>query len=200
MTIEGLIRAVQTELGVTVDGHAGPETWGAIYRAIVPVPLIPPEADISPVDPRSETNIKTLHPRVQPLARALVHEAALQGITIKVTSGTRSYAEQDALYEQGRSKPGRIVTNARAGFSNHNFGLAFDVTIFDGPNPVWESPGYKAVGAIGTALGLSWGGNWQSMVDEPHFELRPAWAQDKSESAMLAGLREREQAGVDQFA
>lgn len=197
MTIEGLIRAVQTELGVTVDGWAGTETWGAIYRALVQAPS---DTDIAKVDPRSETNIATLHPRVQPLARALVQQSAAQGIVIKVTSGTRSYEAQDALYEQGRSNPGRIVTNARAGFSNHNFGVAFDVTIFNGHEPVWESPLYKVVGSIGRSLGLTWGGDWTNFEDEPHFELRPSWAQDKSESAMLSGLREREQAGADQFA
>lgn len=45
-------------------------------------------------------------------------------------NGFRSFAEQDKLYAQGRtnkSKP--IVTNARGGYSAHNYGLAIDFVI-----------------------------------------------------------------------
>jgi hypothetical protein len=84
------------------------------------------------VDSRSEGVIATLLPQVQPYARALVGKAAANGITIKVISGLRTYDEQNALYAQGRDKPDRIVTNARGGYSNHNFGVAFDVGLFKG--------------------------------------------------------------------
>ncbi len=158
-------------------------------------------------DSRSEKNIATLLPRVRPFARALIEKVANQGIIIKVTSGTRSFAEQDELFAQGRTKPGKIVTKARGGFSNHNFGIAFDVTIFKGSTnpekattPVFESPVYKAIGALGTELGLEWGGNWKTIVDEPHFQLRPGWAADLREPQMLAELRERKDSGKDFFA
>jgi peptidoglycan L-alanyl-D-glutamate endopeptidase CwlK len=105
------------------------------------------------------------------------------------------------------TKPGRIVTRARGGYSNHNFGIAFDVTIFKGSSdpenartPVFESPLYKAIGALGTDLGLEWGGNWKTIVDEPHFQLRPRWAGGLSEPDMLAGLRQRKTAGKDFYA
>jgi lysozyme family protein len=158
-------------------------------------------------DSRSEKNIATLLPRVRPFARALIEKAANQGIIIKVTSGSRSFAEQDELFAQGRTKRGKIVSNARGGFSNHNFGIAFDVTIFKGSTdpekattPVFESPVYKAIGALGTELGLEWGGNWKTIVDEPHFQLRPGWAADLREREMLAELRERKDSGKDFFA
>ena len=73
-----------------------------------------------------------------------------------------------------------MVTNARGGFSNHNFGIAIDITIFKGSTDpeqaktsVFESPLYKVIGALGTEIGLEWGGNWISLKDEPHFQLRP---------------------------
>ena len=112
-------------------------------------------------------------PQVQPLARALIESAAAIGIAIKIISGTRTYDEQNALYEQGRTKSGRIVTNARGGYSNHNFGIAFDIGVFEGGRYLDESPAYKAVGALGMKLGLEWGGNWKTIQDEPHFQLRP---------------------------
>ena len=50
-------------------------------------------------------------------------------IQLRVTQGLRTIAEQDELYAQGRTKPGKIVTNAKGGKSNHNSGLAIDVCI-----------------------------------------------------------------------
>ena len=52
-----------------------------------------------------------------------------------------------------------------------------------------------AVGAIGTDLGLDWGGNWKTIQDEPHFQLRPRWAADMTERDMLAELRSRKDLG-----
>lgn len=218
--LDTIIRAVQKKLGAFVDGSAGPATWDAIHLAVVgekapdssensETPTLAGEG--KKADSRSEGNIATLLPQVRPFARALIEKAANQGIIIKVTSGTRSFAEQDELYAKGRTTPpiGKkyIVTNAPGGFSNHNFGVAFDVTIFKGSTdpekattPVYESPVYKAVGALGTELGLDWGGNWKTIVDEPHFELRPGWAADLSEKEMLAQLRNRKESGEDFFA
>ena len=202
MTLQEMIAAVQKSLGITVDGKAGPETWGAIYKKIVK-----PEAkgekavlDISPVDSRSEKNILTLDSKIQPLARSLVHKAASVGITIKVISGLRTYEEQDALYAQGRTKPGNIITNARAGYSNHNFGIAFDIGIFEGNKYLGESPKYKTVGVLGMDIGLEWGGSWKSIVDEPHFQLRPNWASNLTERQMLAALRNRVGDGLPIYA
>lgn len=191
------IQDIQTILGVTADGKWGPKSQAALdfikqgdYNT---PPVLSPDSGL-PVDTRSEGNIATLHAKVQPLARQLVRDAAEHGIVIKVTSGTRTYAEQDKLFAQGG------VTKARGGQSNHNFGLAFDVTEFDGANPVWDGPNYRTVGKLGKALGLSWGGDWTSIMDEPHFELRPQWASALSESQMLTELRHRHDSNTDAFA
>lgn len=201
MDIETTIRAVQKQLGVGVDGRAGPKTWTAIYTHVVgkkpagtSSPAAPP-ASRDAVDARSEKVIATLLPEARPYARALVKKAAAVGITIKVISGLRTYAEQEALYAQGRTKSGPKVTNARGGYSNHNFGIAFDIGVFEGAKYIPESPRYKAVGAMGVELGLEWGGNWTSIKDEPHFQLRPNWAAGRSEKDMLAELRSRKAAG-----
>ncbi len=199
MNIPEVIRAIQKELGIGVDGYAGLETWQAIYNRIVPNAQ-PPAATNDKVDDRSEKVIATLLPEVQPYARALVTKAGADGITIKVISGLRTYDEQNDLYAQGRTKPGRIVTNARGGFSNHNFGIAFDVGVFEGSQYLDESPKYKAVGVLGMDLGLEWGGNWKTIQDEPHFQLRPKWAGDLSERDMLAELRSRKESGKAAYA
>jgi peptidoglycan L-alanyl-D-glutamate endopeptidase CwlK len=200
MKIEDIIAAVQTKLNIQIDGRAGPETWGAIYAYIVKPDVVSPAGAVEPVDPRSEKNIATLQPEIQPIARALIEKAALSGIRIKVISGLRTFAEQDALYGQGRTKPGAKVTNARGGYSNHNFGIAFDVGVFEGNKYLADSPKYKAVGALGMDLGLEWGGNWQTMADQPHFQLRPAWASGLGERELLAELRTRAAEGAPVFA
>ena len=194
MKTEAMIRAVQRKLGIDVDGKAGPQTWGAIYQTIVRPRATPTVAFTGQQDDanaRSERFIATLLPHVRPYARALYFKARDNGITINIISGTRTYAEQDALYAQGRTKAGNIVTNARGGHSNHNFGIAFDIGVFSGNRYLPESPLYKAVGALGMELGLEWGGNWKTIVDQPHFQLRPAWAGDMTDRAMLAELRQR---------
>lgn len=193
MQITQMIEAVQKKLKIQVDGKAGAETWGAIYAAIVKPTVggVAPHLAISKVDDRSEKHIATLLPEVQPIARALVQKAAVNGINIKVISGLRTYAEQDALYAKGRTAPGPKVTNARGGYSNHNFGIAFDIGVFSGSSYLPESPKYKAVGVLGMDLGLEWGGNWTSIVDQPHFQLRPVWATAMKERDMLAEFRSR---------
>jgi peptidoglycan L-alanyl-D-glutamate endopeptidase CwlK len=202
MRIEEMIKAIQKQLGVEVDGKAGTETWGAIYERLVDNQIDgqKPSAAIAPVDSRSEKNIATLLPEVRPISRALVQKAAVSGVTIKIISGLRTYAEQDALYAQGRTAPGDIVTNARGGFSNHNFGIAFDIGVFEGNKYLPDSPKYKAVGVLGVELGLEWGGNWKTIVDQPHYQLRPAWAHTLTEKQMLSELRTRHENGTPVYA
>lgn len=200
MRIDEMIAAIQQELGVHVDGKAGPETWGAIYGHLVKKRIDGQQPARAEVDARSEKNIMTLLPEVRPIARMLIQKAALAGIRIKVISGLRSYEEQDALYAKGRTAPGPKVTNARGGYSNHNFGIAFDVGVFEGSKYLPGSVKYKAVGALGMDLGLEWGGHWTTIVDQPHFQLRPAWAEDYTEKQMLAELRSRQSQNMRVYA
>lgn len=127
-------------------------------------------------DDRTERNIATLLPKAQAAARRFM-EAAIaamskHGIDVRIISGTRTYKEQDELYAKGRTKPGPKVTNARGGYSNHNFGVAFDIGLFAGKKYLGESKHYKELGKIGREQGLEWGGDWQSFKDEPHYQLK----------------------------
>jgi len=131
-------------------------------------------------DPRTEANIRTLLPETQRAARRFLTTAAngMDGFTAKILSGTRTYAEQNALFSQGRNgSPGRVVTNARGGESNHNFGIAWDVGLFQGGRYLTgDAPGdeeaYKRLADIALTAKLEWGGSWVGFVDRPHFQLR----------------------------
>ena len=121
-------------------------------------------------DPRSQRAIDGLEPLTAKLATEHLRRLAAEGLNFKVTSGTRTMAEQAALYAQGRTAAGAVVTKARPGYSWHNFGVAYDLTLFSGRNPVWESPKYLRAGQIGKELGLEWGGEWRTFKDIPHFQ------------------------------
>lgn len=84
--------------------------------------------------------------------------------------------QQQAIYSQGRTAPGPVVSNAKPGDSFHNWGLAFDVVplaYISMPNWNPEGPLWGKLGAIGKRLGLTWGGDWRT-PDRPHFHLEAA--------------------------
>src|SRR5450755_2462325 len=122
-------------------------------------------------DGRSEGNIQTLLPAAQRKAREFMKAVQVTGATIKIISGTRTFAEQDRLFRQGRDLPGPKVTNARGGQSNHNFGVAWDIGIFESGQYLGESPRYREIGQLGKGLELEWGGDWKGFPDEPHFQI-----------------------------
>lgn len=127
-------------------------------------------------------DITLCHPRLQTLAAKLLEECNKQGLKIAIGETYRTVAEQDALYAQGRTKPGNKVTNAPGSTysSYHQWGTAFDIYRNDGHGAYNESDNFFArVGDIGVSIGLEWGGNWKSPVDKPHFQL-PDWGSSTS--------------------
>jgi peptidoglycan L-alanyl-D-glutamate endopeptidase CwlK len=96
---------------------------------------------------------------------------------IVLTSGWRSPAEQDRLYAQGRTKPGKKVTNARGGASKHNFGKAIDVAPLKAGKIDWndEALWNKMVAVARQVirehnLPIRCGADFRS-PDRPHFEV-----------------------------
>ena len=123
-------------------------------------------------DARSEGNIRSLQLVAQPLARRSLKALKAAGLDARIISGTRSYDEQNALFRQGRfGNPGARVTNARGGQSWHNFGLAWDIGLFEGGKYVTDAKKYKAAAAHGKVAGLEWGGDWKTFPDVPHYQV-----------------------------
>ncbi|MBK8093067.1 MAG: M15 family metallopeptidase [Verrucomicrobiaceae bacterium] len=102
---------------------------------------------------------------------------ATKGVAIEVISGLRSWSAQAALYAQGRTKHGRIVTKARPGSSWHNYGLAIDLGLFknglylDEKRPGEADRLYAEIGRIAAKHGVEWAGNWKSFQETPHFQV-----------------------------
>jgi RHS repeat-associated protein len=121
-------------------------------------------------DASSDEKIQSLHPAIRMKATDFIKEANANSpnTLIRVSQGFRTYEEQDALYAQGRTLSGAIVTKAKGGFSNHNFGLAFDIVgITNGKSDY--NLNWKSLSKIGKSKGFEWGGDWK-FKDMPHFE------------------------------
>lgn len=123
---------------------------------------------------KSAKRLQGLHQVVYKATVKLIERSYSKGIPILITQGLRTIAEQNALYAQGRTKAGKIVTNAKGGYSNHNFGVAIDFCLLlpDGKNVSWElNKDWHTVVAIAKDLGFEWGGDWKKFKDYPHFEM-----------------------------
>jgi peptidoglycan L-alanyl-D-glutamate endopeptidase CwlK len=120
-------------------------------------------------------NDPNLHPIVAQRAWEVVYEAWQQGIYVLITQGYRSIQEQNELYAQGRTKPGKKVTNAKGGTSYHNYGLAVDFALYtaDGKDVTWDDScaAWKKVVQMFKAKGFEWGGDFQTFKDTPHFQM-----------------------------
>jgi len=100
----------------------------------------------------------------------LIASLATAGYPVRCTQTYRSIEEQDALYAQGRTAPGKVVTKAKGGQSPHNYRMAADlIFVKEGYNGPWDK-----VGSMARQIGLVWGGGWHVMIDRPHVE-RPNW-------------------------
>lgn len=156
-----------------LDGKWGPLTDAADKAFTVESQQI--AVQYGTFDIRSEGNIFSLIPQAQILARQFLNKIIQTGEDVRIISGTRTYSEQDVIYKQGRfgSKLPK-VTNARGGQSNHNFGIAWDIGIFeDGHYSTLESKYKKiATDVSGSFPQLQWGGNWTSFKDYAHFQFK----------------------------
>ena len=123
--------------------------------------------------PSSEKRLQQTHPALASAVRAMIADLSAKGLVVEIVQGLRTFAEQDELYAKGRTKPGQIVTQARGGESNHNYGLAVDLCPFTDDKPDWNAPmsAWAAIGAAAEKHGLEWGGQWKKFIDKPHVQL-----------------------------
>jgi peptidoglycan LD-endopeptidase CwlK len=144
---------------------------------------------------RSERNMGSgMNAIVKHSALEVIRRAYKEGINAQISHGMRTYAEQNKLFAQGRTAPGNIVTNARGGYSNHNFGLAVDyfLTTWDGSKATWTvNDSWRRVAAIGKSLGFEWGGDWRSFKDYPHLEMTGGLSTAQLRAGRRPSLRDR---------
>lgn len=115
----------------------------------------------------SSRSLQDLLPVVREKAIQFISDCADAGIDILIYCTYRSPEEQEIIYAQGRTKPGRIVTNARGGDSFHNHRCAFDFVPLVAGKPAWNDAAlYAKAGSIAESVGLEWSGRWKGKLRE----------------------------------
>lgn len=192
------IQNIQRAVGVEADGVFGPLSALAVMRAlntytcIEDQPVEDAALQYAGLDQRSISNIMTLDEKARERFVAFTRKAkavaAAMGFEYMMISGNRTFAEQDQIFKQAKDGidndlDGKVdeadekVTKARAGYSNHNFGIAGDFGVFfgklyiDSRYPSKAAAVHRAVAAHASAEGLEWGGDWKDFQDLPHFEI-----------------------------
>ncbi len=130
----------------------------------------------------TDRRIATLHPLIREKASEFINKAEKAGYLLRVVSALRTWEQQTAIYNQphdGKDNDGDGIideadekaTNAKAGQSYHNYGLAIDVVQIKNGKTIWNNPNWSKIAAIGKSLGFEWGGDWKSFKDLPHFQI-----------------------------
>jgi peptidoglycan L-alanyl-D-glutamate endopeptidase CwlK len=120
-----------------------------------------------------------MHPKLREMYTQHMLACAREGIDVLMYCAWRSPEEQDYLYGQGRTRPGKKLTNAKAGQSKHNHmeggkpaSLAYDCIPLVAGKPAWNNAELVArVGEIGESVGLKWAGRWVRFKESVHFEV-----------------------------
>ena len=129
--------------------------------------------------------VENLIPEAQEAANAFLERCRYWGYNVLITDTLRTKAEQDALYAQGRTAPGNIVTSCRYPHSLHNWGCAFDFCKnYKGAEYDNSDGFFDKCGKIAEDLGLIWGGHFKN-VDKPHIQLNK-YSTDKTAKWLIA--------------
>jgi peptidoglycan LD-endopeptidase CwlK len=145
------------------------------------------------MDPASESRLQMINPQLAAKIRQLATLLLAEGIAIRVIQGLRSWNDQQALYAQGRTLPGKIVTDAPAGASWHNYGLAADVAPFDSNGqPDWnaQDAAWQRIIGLGESIGMVSGSTFKDCPDNPHFQMTgsfPVSPNDEAKQVFLQG-------------
>jgi len=125
----------------------------------------------------SETALIGVYPVLRVRVLTLITNLTNEELPFAAFMGIRTFTQQDVLWAQGRTTPGKIVTNAKGGESWHQFGLAVDL-VEDGDisrtGIQWswsDNAAYLKIGTAARLIGLEWGGWWKAFVDYPHVQL-----------------------------
>jgi hypothetical protein len=115
---------------------------------------------------RSENNLKGVKPQLVAVVRRALE---LTSVDFGITEGLRTQERQKQLYAEGKSQ----TMNSR-----HLTGEAVDVVAYVGGTVSWDFPLYRKIAeafkqaAQELNTPIEWGGDWTTLVDGPHFQLK----------------------------
>ena len=121
-------------------------------------------------------DINELTPLAQTACRLFMAKCREAGPDIFITETYRPQSRQNELWEQGRTKPGKIVTWTM--HSRHTSRRAWDIAC--NGCILYDIDTLNKAGAIAKSLGITWGGDWKD-PDKPHFEIGINWEAPKED-------------------
>ena len=114
-------------------------------------------------------SLSDLNPKVAEMCSEFINRCKVAVIDVIFTSTYRDAESQNELYAQGRTKPGKKVTNAKAGQSYHNWRVAFDFCpIVNGKCQWGDDALWTKCGEIAEGIGLEWAGRWTKFRETAH--------------------------------
>lgn len=173
-----------TNVTHTVDSSGWNLSLDSLLRPMYGVTTIPfsmadivKEAGVVNLFTSANRDLNSLQPEMKRAVEAWLEKCEKENKKPYIVETIRSYERSDALFAQGRTTLGKIVTNAKGGFSNHNFGFAVDAIPYNSKNkPTYDfnpmEPNWQRVVALAESCGLEWGGKWVELKDYPHFQLK----------------------------
>ena len=118
-------------------------------------------------------DLSELTEQAQKACKLFLEKCKAKGLNVLITETYRSQARQDYLYQQGRTRPGKVVTWTHN--SRHTSRRAWDICKNVKGQEYSDSNFFRQCGAIAKELGITWGGTWTSSPDTPHFEITADW-------------------------
>lgn len=129
--------------------------------------LTPEEYDV-----KNSRSLDDLVPAARDACQQFLDACTAEGIDVLITSTLRDDESQAALYAQGRTAPGHVVTNAKPGQSFHNYGVAFDFVPIVAGKPAWNDiDTFTRCGEIAEGVGLEWAGRWSTFREYAHCQM-----------------------------
>lgn len=131
-----------------------------------------PLSSIPHFSTRTISKLQELKPEFRVKVEQLMKQGLQKGLRPEIVEAKRSQSRQEELYEQGRTKPGNIVTWTRN--SMHTNGLAVDIAQLDEKGQITYNAKdnfWEEMGRIGKSLNLIWGGDFPKQ-DRPHFQFK----------------------------
>lgn len=183
--VDGMIKEVQDRLNLKEKSKPGIKTWRAICKLIIGEDRTATQKSNTILDPHNETMLSKMAKELAPFAKELIYLAEEQGINVRLLSG--------------------MSLNEETELSMYNFGLTFDIGIFDKTTAgelIYNGNVllYANVAKLAQSIGLTWAADQKTFALQSRFELRPAWALRMKEEEMLKELKRRKDLNLNLLA
>ncbi len=184
-TVDGMFKEVQNRLNLKPKSKLGIKTWKALCKLVIGNSRTATQKSKAVLDPHNEIMLSKMVEEIAPFARELICLAEEQGINIRILGG--------------------VSFNKEPKRSMHNFGLAFDIGIFDQTTSgelIYNGNVllYANVAKLAESIGLTWAADQKTFSNQSRFELRPAWAFRMNEKEMFNELKRRKECNLNLIA